>query len=147
MYVDWNAKKTKTKTKTKTKHLKEKKIIFYFYFLLSKTVKKQFLPKFCGFPCQGYLITINCIRYLDLPLVHKGAWNSTKKTIFPADFFFLHHIIYTNHNHIPAKKNNKIKTKQKQKQTNTKTKTKTKQTKNVPFQNGGQITDFHFASF
>ena len=50
-----------------------------------------------------------------------------EKTTFPREFFnCLNTIcIYTNHNHISGKKYKTF----------------------VPFQNGGQITDFHFASF
>ena len=60
--------------------------------------------------------------------------------------------IYTYHNHTPAKQTNKTKqNKTKNKQTNKqKNKQKTKQNKYqnvVPFQNGGQITDFYVASF
>ena len=50
-----------------------------------------------------------------------------EKTTFPLEFLnYLYTIcIYTNHNHISGKKIKIF----------------------VPFQNGGQITDFHFASF
>ena len=61
--------------------------------------------------------------------MHKGVpWNPLKKTTFPPGFFNYHYTmcIYTNHNHISGKKKIKI---------------------YVPFQNGGQITDFHFATF
>ena len=71
-----------------------------------------------------YVLTVNCIRYRALPLVHNGGFHVT----FPPDFLnYLYTIcIYTNHNHISGKKKYKI---------------------FVPFQNGGQITDFDFASF
>ena len=53
-----------------------------------------------------------------------------RETTFPPEFFnypytIYIYIIYTNHNHISGKKYKIF----------------------VPFQNGGQITDFHFASF
>ena len=76
-------------------------------------------------------LTLNCIRYPALPLVHNGGFHGTppEKTTFPPEFFsYLYTIcIYTsrNHNHISGKKYKIF----------------------VPFQNGGQITDFHFATF
>ena len=49
-----------------------------------------------------------------------------KKTTFPPEFLMLFtQYIYTNHNHISGKKYKLF----------------------VPFQNGGQVTNFHFASF
>ena len=53
-------------------------------------------------------------------------WEPLKENHFPTGIFFNYFYtmyMYTNHNHIPAKKNA------------------------VPFQNCVQITDFHFASF
>ena len=73
-------------------------------------------------------LTLNCIRYLDLPLLHKGgSVEPPKKTTFTPELFnyFYTICLYTNHNHISGKRN-KI---------------------SVPFKNGGQITDFRFASF
>ena len=74
-------------------------------------------------------LTLNCIRYPALPLVHNGGFHGTppEKTTFPPEFCnYLYTIyMYTNHNHISGKKYKIF----------------------VPFQNGGQITDFHFASF
>ena len=61
--------------------------------------------------------------------------------------------IHTYHNHTPAKnkqtktKTNKTKQNKTNKQTKHKTKTKNKYQNVVPSQNGGQITDFCFASF
>ena len=73
-------------------------------------------------------LTLNCIRYPALPLVHKGgSMEPPKKTTFPPEFFnYLYPMyIYTNRNHISGEKNKRY----------------------VLFQNGGQITDFHFATF
>ena len=53
-------------------------------------------------------LTLNCIRYPALPLVHNGGFHGTppEKTTFPPELFnYLYTIcIYTNHNHIPGKK-------------------------------------------
>ena len=73
-------------------------------------------------------LTLNCIRYPALPLVHNGGFHGTppEKTTFPPEFFL---IIFTPNVYtlittiFQGKK------------------------KILPFQNGGQITDFHFASF
>ena len=55
--------------------------------------------------CQ---VTLNCIRYPALPLVHNGGFHGTppEKTTFPPEFLnYLYTIsIYTNHNHISGKK-------------------------------------------
>ena len=75
-------------------------------------------------------LTLNCIRYPALPLVHKGVpWNPLlRKPLSHRNFsIFFTLYIHTLINHISGKKY-KIKI-------------------FVPFQNGGQITDFHFASF
>ena len=78
----------------------------------------------------GRTLTLNCIRYPALPLVHKGGSMEPplKKTTFPLEFLnYLYTIyIYTLITTIFQKKKNKI---------------------YVPFQSGGQITDFHFATF
>ena len=75
-----------------------------------------------------------------------------KKTILSPDFFNYFHTMYIYiHLSQPYSSKNKQKQKQNKKQTNKQiTKNKTKQNKYqnaVPFQNGGQITDFYFASF
>ena len=117
-----------------------------------------FSTNFCYFQHSLYdfkltmTLTLNCIRYPALPLVHNrdylgaqhmlifGTRCSTpltlncsmgtpppEKTTFPPEFinYLYTGCIYTNHNHISGKKYKIF----------------------VPFQNGGQITDFHFASF
>ena len=52
-------------------------------------------------------LTLNCIRYSDLPLVHNETL--LKKTTFPMEFYnyFYTMYTYTNHIQIPAKKNEK----------------------------------------
>ena len=53
-------------------------------------------------------LTLNCIRYPALPLVHNGGFHGTppEKTTFPPEFVnYLYTIcIYTNHNHISVSK-------------------------------------------
>ena len=51
----------------------------------------------------NFVLTLNCIRYPDHPLVHKGIpWNPPKKTTFPPEFLnhFYTICIYTNLNYI-----------------------------------------------
>ena len=72
------------------------------------------------FSCLHITLTLNCIRYPDLPSVHKGVgfMETPKKTIFQPEF-----LIYTLIT--PILQGEKI----------------------ISFQNDGKITDFLFASF
>ena len=73
-------------------------------------------------------LTLNCIRYPALPLVHKGMEPPISKPLSDQNFVIIftpYIYIYTNHNHISGKKYKIY----------------------VPFQNGGQITDFCSAAF
>ena len=74
-------------------------------------------------------LTLNCIRYPALPLVHNGGFHGTpkRKPLSHRNFLIIFTpYVYTLITTIFQEKNYKI---------------------FVPFQNGGQITDFHFASF
>ena len=79
-------------------------------------------------------LTLNCIRYPALPLVHNGGGGGSMEPPPPRKPLFSHRnfliiftpYVYTLITTIFQEKKYKI---------------------FVPFQNGGQITDFHFASF
>ena len=74
-------------------------------------------------------LTLNCIRYPALPLVHNGGFHGTppRKPLSHRNFLTIFTpYVYTHITTIFQGKKYKI---------------------FVPFQNGGQITDFHFASF
>ena len=79
----------------------------------------------------SYSLTLNCIRYPALPLVHNGGGGSMeppqRKPLSHRNFLIIFTpYVYTLITTIFQEKKYKI---------------------FVPFQNGGQITDFHFASF
>ena len=75
-------------------------------------------------------LTLNCIRYPALPLVHNGGGSMEppqRKPLSHRNFLIIFTpYVYTLITTTFQEKKNKI---------------------FVPFQNGGQITDFHFASF
>ena len=94
--------------------------LFNFAFFTAK-IKDRFLKKM--------LLTLNCIRYPALPLVHEGGSIEPplRKPLSHWNFLIIFTpYVYTLITTIFQEKNKKI---------------------FVPFQNGGQITDFHFASF
>ena len=110
---------------------------FIKHFISSAQCKSvvTFLAKFrflqvCEIHTKTHILTLNCIRYPALPLVHNGGvpWNPPQRKPF-SHWNFL--IIFTPYVYTLI--------------------TTTFQEKKykifVPFQNGGQITDFHFASF
>ena len=79
--------------------------------------------------CKSNTLTLNCIRYPALPLVHNGGFHGTpqRKPLSHRNFLIVFTpYVYTLITTIFQEKKYKI---------------------FVPFQNGGQITDFHFASF